>query len=250
MFQFAEVGGAVRDSLLGVDSDDVDFVAISENQDLNENADVAFSGLVNHLKLSGFEIFEERPQFFTVRAKVPADNPLSQRTHIADFVLARKDGPSSDGRRPDFVLPGTLMDDLKRRDFTINAMARLNGVLIDPFGGQDDLQAGLIRFVGNPVERIAEDGLRVLRAIRFAVTKGFDIDAQTWDAIDFDFSAEMLLKVSADRIRGELLKMFSHDTILSLNILSELNSELQKAIFRDGLHLTPSLKKISKKHKV
>lgn len=244
MFQFAEVGGAVRDSLLGVESDDVDFVAISENQDLNESADVAFSNLIDHLKLSGFEIFEERPQFFTVRAKVPSDNPLSQRTRIADFVLARKDGPSSDGRRPDFVLPGTLMDDLTRRDFTINAMARLDGVLIDPFGGQDDLQAGLIKFVGNPAERIAEDGLR---AIRFSVTKGFDIDGNTWEEIDSNFAVEMLQKVSIDRIRGELLKMFSHDTISSLIIISDLNRDLQEAIFREGLHLMPSLKKYPKR---
>jgi tRNA nucleotidyltransferase/poly(A) polymerase len=247
MFEFAEVGGAVRDSLLGINSDDVDFVAILQNPDSVQNAELAFDLLITHLKTNGFEICQEKPEFFTLKAKVPENHPLKQRTNVADFVLARKDGPSSDGRRPDYVLPGTLIDDLTRRDFTINAMAKLNGSLLDFFGGVQDLQAGLIRFVGDPTQRIGEDGLRALRALRFSVTKGFDIDGAAWEAINSDFSAEMLLKVSADRVRGELLKMFFRNTIDSLNLLAQLNEKVQRAIFRDGLHLMPSLKKISKK---
>jgi tRNA nucleotidyltransferase (CCA-adding enzyme) len=243
MFQFAEVGGAVRDKFLGLDSKDVDFVAVPENADTFLNADAAFMFLCTHLKEQGFKVFLETPEFFTVRAQVPDGHPLKERTNVADFVLARKDGPSSDGRRPDFVLPGTLMDDLQRRDFTVNAMAILNGELVDPFGGRNDLEEGLLRFVGDPTQRIAEDGLRVMRALRFFVTKGFNMDADTWDAINSDFAAEMLTKVSVDRIREELEKMFFTNTLWSLKVLDDLNTEVRKAIFRDGLRLMPTLKK-------
>jgi len=243
MFQFAEVGGAVRDKFLGVDSKDVDFVAIPINPKRFANADEAFATLVNVLKVDGFEVFLETPEFFTVRAQVPTWHPVRKRTTVADFVLARKDGPSSDGRRPDFVLPGTLMDDLQRRDFTVNAMAILDGELVDPFGGREDLENNLLRFVGNPTDRIAEDGLRVMRALRFMVVKGFDMDMDTWDAINSDFAAEMLTKVSVERIREELEKMFFVNTLWSLNVLNDLNPEVKNAIFRDGLRLMPTLKK-------
>lgn len=243
MFQFAEVGGAVRDKFLGVDSKDVDFVAIPINPKRFANADEAFATLVSVLKVDGFEVFLETPEFFTVRAQVPTWHPVRKRTTVADFVLARKDGPSSDGRRPDFVLPGTLMDDLQRRDFTVNAMAILDGELVDPFGGREDLENNLLRFVGNPTDRIAEDGLRVMRALRFMVVKGFDMDMDTWDAINSDFAAEMLTKVSVERIREELEKMFFANTLWSLNVLNDLNPEVKNAIFRDGLRLMPTLKK-------
>ena len=246
MFQFAEVGGAVRDKFLGLDSKDVDFVAIPVNPNMFVNADFAFTHLVNHLKLEGFKVFLETPEFFTVRAQVPDGHPLKQRTNVADFVLARKDGPSSDGRHPDFVLPGTLFDDLQRRDFTVNAMAILDGELVDPFNGFADLQDALIRFVGNPTERIAEDGLRVMRALRFVVTKpGFILERETFQAINSNFASEMLMKVSVERIREELEKMFLADTVGTMKILRDVFSlnSLEKAIFRDGLRLMPTLKK-------
>jgi tRNA nucleotidyltransferase/poly(A) polymerase len=243
MFQFAEVGGAVRDKFLGVDSKDVDFVAIPINPKRFANADEAFATLVNVLKVDGFEVFLETPEFFTVRAQVPTWHPVRKRTTVADFVLARKDGPSSDGRRPDFVLPGTLMDDLQRRDFTVNAMAILDGELVDPFGGREDLENNLLRFVGNPTDRIAEDGLRVMRALRFHITKGFNIEGQTWDAVNSDFAAEMLNKVSVERIREELEKMFLANTVATMETLSDVRRKMKNAIFRDGLRLMPTLKK-------
>ena len=242
MFQFAEVGGAVRDSMLGLNSKDVDFVAVPNNPNRFQNANDAFDTLVNCLKVDGFKVFLETPQFVTVRAQVPDWHPLKRRTNVADFVLARKDGPSSDGRRPDFVLPGTLLDDLQRRDFTVNAMAILNGDLVDPFNGQDDLNSNLLRFVGNPTDRIAEDGLRVMRALRFHITKGFDIEANTWDAVNSDFAAEMLSKVSVERIREELDKMFLANTVATMETLSDLRRNMKNAIFRDGLRLMPTLK--------
>ena len=240
MFQFAEVGGAVRDKFLGVNSKDVDFVAVPTQK--FDTADDAFNALVAHLKETGFKVFLETPEFFTVRAQVPDGHSLKERTNVADFVLARKDGPSSDGRRPDFVLPGTLMDDLQRRDFTVNAMAILDGELIDPFGGREDLDNRLIRFVGNPMDRIAEDGLRVMRALRFHITKGFDVDVETWDAVNSEFAAEMLMKVSTERIREELDKMFFFNTVQSMETLSDVRRSLKRAIFRDGLRLMPTLK--------
>lgn len=241
MFEFAEVGGAVRDRFLGLNSKDVDFVAVPTKQ--FDTADDAFNALVEHLKETGFKVFLETPQFFTVRAQIPVwEFNLRERTNVADFVLARKDGPSSDGRRPDFVLPGTLMDDLERRDFTINAMAIMGEELIDPFGGREDLQNKLLRFVGNPRDRIREDGLRVMRALRFSVTKGFDIDADTWDAVNSAFGAAMLRKVSIERVREELEKMFKADTRFTMKLLLELNESVQWAIFRDGLRLMPTLK--------
>lgn len=240
-FQFAEVGGAVRDKFLGVNSKDVDFVAVPTGK--FDDASEAFNALVDHLKSSGFTVFLETPEFFTVRAQVPNNHHLKERTNVADFVLARKDGPSSDGRRPDFVLPGTLFDDLQRRDFTVNAMALMNGELVDPFGGKEDLENNLLRFVGNPTDRIAEDGLRVMRALRFHITKGFDVDSDTWDAVNSDFAAEMLNKVSVERVREELEKMFLADTLATMKTLNDVNDNLKSAIFRDGLRLMPTLKK-------
>jgi poly(A) polymerase len=243
MFTFAEVGGAVRDKFLGLDSKDVDFVAIPEDCIKFSNALDAFGFLCQHLKWEGFKVFLETPEFFTVRAQVPDGHPLKERTNVADFVLARKDGPSSDGRHPDFVLPGTLMDDLQRRDFTVNAMAILDGELIDPFNGKEDLNNNLLRFVGDPKERIAEDGLRVLRAMRFCVTKGFNIEPNTWVAVNSDFGAEMLHKVSVERIREELEKMFLADTVFTMELLADVRRKMKQAIFRDGLRLMPTLKK-------
>jgi tRNA nucleotidyltransferase (CCA-adding enzyme) len=248
MFTFAEVGGAVRDKFLGLESKDVDFVAILENPDSFISANAAFMFLCDHLRDQGFKVFLETPEFFTVRAQVPDGHPLKERTNVADFVLARKDGPSSDGRRPDFVLPGTLMDDLKRRDFTVNSFCILNGEVVDPFGGLDDLKNNLLRFVGNPTDRIAEDGLRVMRAMRFCITKGFMIEQETFRALNSDFAAEMLTKVSIERIREELEKMFFADSVGTMKLFCQLfslrgNTVLQDAIFRDGLRLMPTLKK-------
>jgi len=124
MFQKFEVGGCLRDEFKGIPSKDVDFAVEAPS----------FEAMRDELIEDGFEIFEERPEFFTIRAKVPKGNPLEDRTRVADFVMCRKDGPSSDGRRPDFVEPGTIFDDLARRDFTVNAIARnaITGEIIDP----------------------------------------------------------------------------------------------------------------------
>lgn len=231
-----EVGGCVRDDFLGVPVKDIDFVAVAPS----------FDALRQHVLDEGFKIFIEKPEFGTIRVSVPKDHPLRAKVKDADFVLARKDGPSTDGRRPDFVEPGTLEEDLARRDFTVNAMARdpLNPAeVIDPFNGQRDLRRKILRFVGNPEERIKEDGLRVLRAFRFEVTKGLSPADETYLATRSRLASKMLWCVSIERVREELEKMFQHDTQASLMLLSGLSEHMMEAIFREGLRLSATLKR-------
>lgn len=236
-FQFFEVGGCVRDSLLGLSSKDVDFSVVAQ-EGLFQDAATAFAALEASLTDQGFKVFESRPEFLTIRAQVAAGHPLRERTNVADFVLARKDGPYSDGRRPDFVLPGLLKDDIFRRDFRINALCRdIQGNLIDLVGGLEDLENRILNFVGDPRERISEDGLRVMRCFRFHITKGFDVEEHTWEVCTSEFGAEMLGKVAAERVREELNKMFRTNTLHSLRLLGELPRFTQEAIFRDGLRL-------------
>lgn len=246
-FEFFEVGGCVRDSLLGVPSKDVDFVAVSRDQ--FDSVESAFEAMKDHLVANGFEPKKETSldcdphQFLTIRAKVSSKSPLRQITDYADFVLARKDGPYSDGRRPDWVKPGTLLDDLSRRDFKCNAIARaIDGTLIDPFDGQRDIKDKIISFVGNAETRIKEDGLRIMRAFRFEVTKGFKMDSEAWDAVRSEFGADMLSRQKVERIREELVKMFKADTLTSLKLLCELPEFTRAAIFRDGLRLDATMK--------
>lgn len=237
-----EVGGAVRDGLLGIECKDIDFVAVVSSAE-QLPFDKAFAILTEDLTDQGFNVFQSKEEFGTIRARVPKGHELLNRTTVADFVLARKDGPSSDGRRPDFVLSGTLLDDLSRRDFTINAMAQgLNGGLIDPHCGLADLLNGVLRFVGDPIKRIEEDGLRVLRAWRFCVTKGLKAESATSAALMSDTALRMLKTVSVERMREELEKMFKFDSIRTLGLLSNLGPTMNSAIFRDGLRLSATLK--------
>ena len=229
-----EVGGAVRDKYLGVPTKDVDFAV--EAKSYNEMRDWMVD--------NGFTIFVETPEYFTIRAKPPANSPLSERTNGADFVLCRKDSPGSDGRRPDYVEVGTIYDDLARRDFTVNAMAIDvdSGELIDPHGGMGDLKLHVLRFVGNPTARIREDGLRTMRAFRFQITKNLWPWGITNDCINSAFAAEMLRGVSIERVREELERMLKHDTFGSLVMFRKMQEHTLRAIFRDGLRLSATLK--------
>lgn len=232
--KFYEVGGCVRDQLMGITSKDVDFAVEAES----------FEAMEKELRERGFKVFLSTPEFLTIRAQVPAsEHALLARTKVADFVLCRKDSPGSDGRRPDFVEPGTILDDLARRDFTMNAIAIdvSNGQMLDPHNGQHDIKRNLLRFVGDPLTRIKEDGLRVLRGLRFVITKGLQVEMETGDAlISFD-AHKMLMKVSIERVREELEKMFAHDTIAAMELLNGYPN-LLPAIFREGLRLMPTLR--------
>jgi tRNA nucleotidyltransferase/poly(A) polymerase len=228
-----EVGGCVRDYLLGVPTKDVDFVVIGPS----------YEAMRAHLLSEGFDIFRETPEYLTIRCGVPEDHPLRKVTKDADFVLARKDGAYSDGRRPDEVEPGTLADDLARRDFTVNALARdpLTGEVIDLHNGIDDLAARLLVFVGDAETRISEDGLRILRGMRFAITKGFTINEP--EVYNTPKSADLLREVSTDRVAVELNKMLAYDTLATLQMLEQFPHVRDAVFSRDGLSLLASMKK-------
>ena len=121
----------------------------------------------------------------------------------------RVEGPYSDGRRPDHVKPADPRKDAERRDFTINGMffdPEGDG-LIDYVDGRRDLVAGVIRAIGDPAARFAEDGLRTLRAVRFATRLGFDIDAATWTALVAATSG--IERISGERVRDELTRIWT-----------------------------------------
>jgi len=131
-------------------------------------------------------------------------------------------------RKPRVAPAQSIEEDLSRRDFTINAMAievreingsKVKGVLIDPFGGLEDLEKGVVRAVRNPVARFMEDPLRILRALRFAVKLGFEIEPQTLEAIK-QLHGE-LRRVSAERIREELEKMLLADPATAVRLIYE-----------------------------
>ncbi len=124
-----------------------------------------------------------------------------------EVTTYRADGPYSDGRRPDRVtFVPDLTEDLARRDFTVNAMAMgLDGQIQDPFGGRADLKSGLIRCVGDPDRRFREDGLRLMRALRFSATLDYAIDPATAAAICRNLP--MLDRVAAERVQAELRKL-------------------------------------------
>ena len=234
-----EVGGAVRDSLMGVPSADVDFAVEAES----------FDAMLAHIVSMGLKVIPARidREHLTIKALVPKGHPLRERTKDADFVLCREDGPSSDGRHPDWVKPGTIWHDLARRDLTVNAIAKSVSSLelIDPFNGIDDLERRVLRFVGEPMKRIREDGLRSLRAFRFSVTKGFTMTPETLAAVTSQDAAHAMRNVSEERRHAELEKMFNFDTLAALAAVESMGPALRAVLFAGGkLRLTSTLKKV------
>lgn len=136
-----------------------------------------------------------------------------------EVTTFRIDGKYGDNRHPDSVaFAGRLEDDLCRRDFTINAMAWNPGKgIIDLFGGLSDIARRRIRTVGDPDERFAEDALRMLRAVRFAASLNFEIDAGTY--IGIRKNSNLILNVSSERIRDELTGILTSDYPMKLMIL-------------------------------
>lgn len=238
------VGGFVRDTLLGVRSKDMDFTVV-----LPAGTMAPFVEMRKLLVARGVEVFVETPEFLTIRGRFGRDD-VEFPGKAADFVLARKDSAGSDGRRPDFVIPGTLLDDLARRDFTVNAMAlegkldpwAKNANLIDPFDGRSDLEARVLRFVGEPMTRIREDALRVMRALRFVVTKGFTMAPETVEVINNPEVPVLLARVSEERRADELARMLAFDTEASLDVLASVPMGLRSAIFSGRVRLDSTLK--------
>lgn len=234
------VGGAVRDRLLGLPTKDYDYSVVVD-PDLGLTIEEAYEFMADHLRDLGFKIFLETPQYLTIRAKFPKGHEHEKIT--ADFVLARADGPYSDGRRPDWVQPGTLMDDLARRDFSVNAMAEDEfGQIIDPWEGREDLRYRILRAVGDARERMLEDPLRVFRALRFSVTKNFVIHHELDHAMRNVGVLDAVSGVSSDRIRDELHRCFAFNTPATCIMLVQDYPDLLNIIADKGIWFTPTSK--------
>jgi len=184
------VGGGVRDLLLGRPISDWDVATSAKPQEVERTFRRTIPTGIKH---------------GTVTVLIDADVSVEVTTF-------RGEGAYSDGRRPDAVrFVSDLDSDLQRRDFTINAMA-LDPVaqcVVDPLDGGRDLAQGVVRAVGRAAERFAEDGLRPMRAVRFAAVLGFDIAPETFAAIEP--ALPTFRRVSAERVRDELLKILVCD---------------------------------------
>jgi tRNA nucleotidyltransferase/poly(A) polymerase len=233
LFKFYEVGGKVRDEILGLQSKDVDYVAVPSDTLLEKykSAHEMFVILETFLTNEKFEIFLSTPDCFTVRAKFPKDHKYQG---VADFVMARKEIGYVEGTRTPIVVPGTLKDDLERRDFTVNAMAKGDdGKIIDLFDGMNDLKRMVLITPLPPEQTFNDDPLRVLRAVRFAITKGFSLKFLDYYINNYDYENKMGV-VSTERIREELLKCFKHDTMGTLDMLNDYPT-LKRYIFVNKL---------------
>lgn len=239
-FKFYEVGGKIRDELLGLESKDVDYVVVpNENVLAIGNAKLIFLLLHEELVESGFEIFLFTPECYTIRAKFPKGHRYEG---VADFVMARKEIGYVPGTRIPIVEPGDLYDDLSRRDFTVNAIAKDpdTGEIIDYFGGIEDLKTGIIKTPLEPIISINDDPLRILRAIRFCITKGFYLSSELFDVINcFDYNSKMHV-VSEERIREELYKCFKCSTPQTLWYLRGFKALFEYIFNETNLWLKPT----------
>ncbi len=206
------VGGTVRDALLAhAVSPDIDMTTDATPDEIQRVAAMTHPAAV--------VLVGER--FGTVRLHYSAGDESEVVVEITTYRSERYDPES---RKPEVVFGDRLEDDLLRRDFTINAMARdpRTGEIIDPYGGRDDLAAGILRAVGDaPEQRFSDDPLRMLRAVRFAAQLGFTIEPHTTDAIMGQ--ATTLEKISQERIRDEFSKILvSPRPMLGLRLTVDL----------------------------
>lgn len=180
-------GGCVRDMLLGKEAHDIDIATSAKPDEVQRlfhrtvAVGAAFGVIV---------VLEDDFEF-----------------QVATF---RCDGTYKDGRHPESVSFTTAEGDAKRRDFTVNGLFYdpLEKRVIDYVGGEADLKAGILRSIGNPVERFTEDKLRLIRCVRFSASLGFEIEEETWKAV-CDMAPQITV-VSAERLRDELVKIFTH----------------------------------------
>ena len=187
-FEAFAVGGCVRDAVLGR---------------IPADWDITTSAMPEEVKALFTRTIDTGIQHGTVTVMVD---------HIGyEVTTYRIDGEYEDARHPKEVsFTSNLVEDLKRRDFTINAMAYNDRAgIVDEFDGIGDLEKGVIRCVGNPLDRFGEDALRMLRAVRFSAQLGFAIDEATKEAIVT--LAPNLEKISAERIQVELVKLLTSD---------------------------------------
>jgi tRNA nucleotidyltransferase (CCA-adding enzyme) len=198
------VGGCVRDTLMGIPPHDWD-VAVTTPPDTT----------LAICKAAGYRVIPTGIQHGTVSVLAPHSGDPSDREggyELIECTTCRTEGGYTDGRHPDAVtFTGLIEDDLSRRDFTVNAMAFTQQgdtlSVLDLFGGQDDLQAGVIRAVGDPDTRFTEDALRLMRGVRFAVKLGFQIEPNTYAAMGR--RAEGLSRISRERVSEEFQKILT-----------------------------------------
>lgn len=202
-FEAWVVGGCVRDLLL---------------ERTPSDWDVTTNATPEHIQ-GLFENTFYTNEFGTVG--VVNDGVEDERLKVIEVTPYRLEGKYSDARRPDSVIfSQKLEDDLKRRDFTINALAYnpQAGELVDLYEGIKDIRAGLIRAVGEPEERFGEDALRIMRAVRIGAQLGFAIEAETLAAMAK--SAAQLSKISKERIRDEFVRIVNSDSPKEALVLS------------------------------
>ncbi|MBP3818865.1 MAG: CCA tRNA nucleotidyltransferase [Butyrivibrio sp.] len=187
-FEAYAVGGCVRDSILGREPGDWDITTNALPQDTKKLFKRTIDTGIEH---------------GTVTIMVGKEG--------YEVTTYRIDGKYEDSRHPSEVtFTKNLTEDMKRRDFTINAMAYNDEEgIIDRFGGIEDIEKGLIRCVGNPKERFSEDALRIMRAVRFAAQLNYSIEDETKNAISE--LADTLKNISAERIQTELVKLLLSD---------------------------------------
>lgn len=193
-YELYMVGGAVRDILMDKTPHDYDFAT---NATPNQMLKIA--------EESNIEVIPTGIKYGTVTFRIDDES--------FEVTTYRADGNYSDGRRPDQVTFSTdILDDLSRRDFTVNAIAlnMLSNVneYIDPYNGREDIKNKVLRTVGDPIERFTEDGLRILRAIRFKYKLGFKFNGATYDAIMSNW--QLLEHISKERITSEFLQILTY----------------------------------------
>jgi tRNA nucleotidyltransferase (CCA-adding enzyme) len=218
-FESYLVGGCVRDLIVGVEPKD---------WDVTTNATPA------QIQAVFPDSFYEN-DYGTVGVKTESEDPRLATIEITPY---RTESKYSDRRRPDKVTFGkSLLEDLARRDFTINAIALddSQGQIIDPYDGQKDIKDKIVRAVGTASERFSEDALRMLRAVRFVAELGFGIDGDTAAAISQN--SKHLSHVSRERVRDELVRILNSSEPMralvlaqQLGILEFINSDLVRGI--------------------
>lgn len=220
-----KVGGCIRDQFLGIKSKDIDYSVEAPSYD----------AMRDYIAANG-KIFLESPEYLTIRAKVNGDD--------ADFVLCRKEGTYTDGRRPDKVEAGDIYDDLARRDFTMNAIAFDVDTqeFIDPHNGMEHINNRLIKCVGEAEERFTEDSLRILRAIRFHITKGFTLADSIIDCLHSYDIVGGLVNVSQERIREEINKCFRADTWQTMVMMEEFPLIRDAVFMKNNMWLEATFK--------
>lgn len=237
-----QVGGSVRDLLLGRKAHDIDYaVEIS-----------SFAALEKWIESVQGQVLHKKPEFGSIKVRWSGSDfkaaagksersERSSTSKVYDFTTCRTDGKYTDGRHPDMVAIGTIEQDLKRRDFTINALAvpcifNAKTTTIEPMvtpsnvttsshnildltGGLQDLKEGKLKCVGLTRDRFYEDSIRLLRAMRFSITMDLKLDSDIVSAFEDAELISRLDLVSRERILDEINKCFACSTLKTIQFL-------------------------------